>query len=305
MKIFIAGATGVLGRRVVPSLADAGHDVVALARSDAKAEGLRAQGASTLAVDLFDAAAVASAVRDSDVVINLATAIPPASQMLRRSAWRTTDRLRSDASRNLVDAALGTGASRYIQEALGFVYPDHGSAWIDEDTALDAPAYTRAVLAAEQQTRRFADGGGTGIALRFGLFYCADSSQTRELVALTRRGWLPMPGRGGAYQSWVHVNDAASAVVAALDAPSGAYNVVEDHPLTNDDHATELGELVGRRLRRPPTWLAVGPLRLQARSQRVANRRFRVATGWRPVFGSRRQGWTEVLERLAAAPAHV
>jgi nucleoside-diphosphate-sugar epimerase len=305
MKIFVAGATGVLGQRVVPALVAAGHEVAAVARTTSKADCLRSQGAAPIAVDLFDPVEVAAAVGDSEVVMNLATAIPPTSQMLRRSAWRTTDRLRTEASRNLVDAALQVGASRYVQEALGFVYADHGPAWIDEETPLDAPAYTAAVVVAEQQAQRFTERGGTGIVLRFGLFYCADSSQTRELVALVRRGWLPMPGRGGACQSWVHVDDAAAAVAAALHAPGGVYNVVEDVPLTNEDHAAVLGELVGRRLRRPPASLAVGPLRLQTRSQRVLNRRLREATGWRPAFGSRRDGWTEVLERLAAAPVRV
>jgi len=305
MRIFVAGATGVLGHRVVPGLIAAGHDVTAVARTPARAHQLRTQGASPTAVDLFDAAAVATAVRGSDAVMNLATAIPPMGRMLRRSAWEMTDRLRTDASRNLVDAALAAGAQRYIQEALGFVYPDRGAAWIDEDTALTAPPYARAVLTAEAQARRFDAGHGTGIALRFGLFYSADSEQTRQMLAMARRGWLPLPGRGGAFRPWVHVDDAASAVVAALDAPGGVYNVVEDRPLTNDGHASVLGGLVGRRLRRPPAWLAVGPLRLQTRSLRVSNRRLRDATGWRPSYASLREGWSEILPRLTTVAADV
>ncbi|HSJ43198.1 MAG TPA: NAD(P)-dependent oxidoreductase [Euzebyales bacterium] len=305
MRIFVAGATGVLGRRVVPGLIAAGHDVDAVARNPAKAEQLRTQGASPIAVDLFDAAAVATAVRGSDAVVNLATAIPPMGRMLRRSAWEMTDRLRTDASRNLVDAALATGARRYVQEALGFVYPDRGSAWIDEDTALAPAPFARAVLSAEAEARRFGADGGTGIALRFGLFYSADSEQTRQIASGARGGWLALPGRGDAYRPWVHVDDAATAVVVALDAPGGVYNVVDDHPLTNDEHASVLGELVGRRLRRPPSWLAVGPLRLLTRSLRVSNRRLRDATGWRPAYASLREGWDEVLARLGAVTAGV
>lgn len=299
MRIFVAGGTGVLGGRVVPALVDAGHEVTAVARSVPTAERLRAQGATPRPVDLFDRAAVMAAVHGSHAVLNLATAIPPASRMLRPSAWATTDRLRTEASRNLVDAALETGAQRYVQEALAFVYPDRGDDWIDEGTPLASPAYTRSVLEAEAQARRFDASGGTGIALRFGLFYCADSAQTRQLVAMARNGWLALPGRGAAFRSWVHVDDAGSAVVAALDAPGGAYNVVEDDPLTNDGHTALLGEILGRRVRRPPTWLAVGPLRLQTRSLRVSNRRLREATGWRPVRPSLREGWAEVLRHLA------
>jgi len=305
MRIFVAGATGVLGRRVVPGLIAAGHDVAAVARTPARADQLRTHGASPIAVDLFDAAAVAAAVRGSDAVINLATAIPPTGRMLRRSAWKMTGRLRTDASRNLVDAALATGGERYVQEALGFVYPDRGSAWIDEDTALAPPPYTRAVLQAEAQARRFDAGDGTGIALRFGLFYSADSEQTRQVLSMARRGWLALPGPGSAYRPWVHVDDAATAVVAALKAPGGVYNVVEDHPLTNDEHAGVLGELIGRRLHRPPSWLAFGPLRLQTRSLRVSNRRLRDTTGWRPSYASLREGWSEILPQLTTVAADV
>lgn len=297
MKIFVAGATGVLGRRVVPALVDLGHPVTGVARSARKADQLRAQRATPVSVDLFDPAAVAAAVTGSDVVINLATSIPPFHRMLRRSAWAMTDRLRTEAARNLVDAALQTGASRYVQEALAFVYPDRGATWIDEDTPLVAPAYARAVLEAEAQARRFDGGDGTGIALRFGLFYSADSEQTQQLLAMARRGWLPLPGPGSAFRPWIHTDDAAAAVVAALDAPGGVHNVVEDHPLTNDEHVEVLGGVVRRRLRRPPPWLAIGPLRLQARSLRVSNRRLRDTTAWRPTF-SRREGWDRVVARL-------
>ncbi len=141
--------------------------------------------------------------------------------------------------------------------------------------------------------------------MRFGLFYCADSPQTRDMAALARRGWLAMPGPGDAYQSWVHVDDAASGVVAALRVPSGAYNVVEDHPLTNRDHGRVLAELVGRRVRLPPSPLAVGPLRLQKRSQRVSNHRLRDASTWRPTFPSREAGWADVFRRLGDVPTHV
>lgn len=304
MKIFVAGATGVLGRRVIPALVALGHDVTGVARGSAKAEQLRAQGAAPVAVDVFDVAAVRTAVAGSDAVINLATAIPPTSRMAWPPAWEMTSRLRTEASRNLVDAALATGATRYLQEALGFVYPDRGAAWITEEMALDPPPYTRSVLAAEAQARRFDVDNGTGIALRFGLFYSADSEQTRQVLSMARNGFLPLPGRGGAYRPWVHVDDAAAGVVAALDAPGGTYNVVEDHPLTNDEHASVLGELVGRRLRRPPSWLAVGPLRLQTRSLRVSNRRLRDATGWRPSYPSLREGWNEVLAHLRPVTAH-
>lgn len=304
MRIFIAGATGVLGRRVVPRLTGDGHRVTGVARNAQKAAALRAHGATPIQVDLFDPQAVRDAVYGSEVVMNLATAIPPTSQMLRRSAWRETDRLRSEASRNLVDAALATDAPRYVQESLGFVYPDRGAAWIGEDVAMQAPDYAAAVVEAEAQARRFSAAGGIGVALRFGLFYAADSPQSRDMLRVARKGLLPLPGRDDGYQPWVHTDDAAAAIAAVVTAPAGAYNVVEDHPLTNADHAQALGGLLGRRVRRLPAWLGLtGPLQLQARSQRVSNRRLRDVTGWRPTHPSRREGWAAVLAEIAAVPA--
>jgi nucleoside-diphosphate-sugar epimerase len=302
MRIFIAGATGVLGRRVVPPLIAAGHTVTAVARTERKAAALRSQGARPVAVDLFDPAAVAVALDGNDVVMNLATAIPPTSRMLRRSAWDATDRLRREASANLVDGALTAGAGRYVQEALAFMYADHGDRWIDEDVPLDPLPYAAAVLDAEAHAGRFRAGGGAAVVLRFGMFYAADSAQTRDMVAMIRHGLLPLPGASGAYQPWVHVDDAGAAVVTAVDAPDGTYHVVEDEPLTSAEHVALLGDLVGRRVRRPPTWLAVGPMALAERSQRVSNRRLRSATAWTPAYGRRRDGWAQVLGALAREP---
>ena len=302
MRIFIAGATGVLGRRAVPALTAAGHTVTAVARGDAKAADLRRQGAHPVAVDLFDPAAVTAAAAGADVVVNLATAIPSTRRMLRRSAWHTTDRLRREAAANLVDAALATGTARYVQEALGFMYADHGDRWIDEDAPLDPLPYADAVRDAEAQAHRFGAHGGTAVVLRFGMFYAADARQIRDMVGMIRRGLLPLPGPGDAYQPWVHVDDACAPVVTAVDATGGTYHVVEDEPLTSRDHAAVLSDLVGRRVRRPPAWLAVGTLALARRSQRVSNRRLRTATSWRPTYGLRRDGWSQVLHALAREP---
>lgn len=291
MRIFIAGATGVLGRRVVPALSAAGHDVTAVARSADR----DAQGAAPVRVDLFDRDAVRAAAAGSDAVINLATAIPSTGRMLRRSAWRMTDRLRTEAAGNLVDAALAAGAQRYVQEALAFVYPDRGAAWIDEDTPLDPAPYAAAVGQAEAHARRFAASGGAGVALRFGMFHAPDSGQTQDLVRALRYGVVALPERPDAYRPWIHVDDAAAAVSAALDAPSGAYNVVEDQPLTGREHLDLLHTLVGRRLWRFPSALAIGLLRFQLRSLRVSNRRMRDATAWRPAY-DRCGGWLDVLQ---------
>lgn len=293
MKIFVAGATGVLGRRVVPRLVTAGHTVTAVARGPHKAAGPAAQGATPVEVDLFDPGAVADAVAGHAAVVNLATAIPPSARMGQPSSWTTNTRLRSEASANLVDAALATGAQRYVQEALAFTYGDHGARWITEDTAITPPPLVAAVTVAEANARRF-DDHAAGVVLRFGVLYSADSGLTRDLLDRARDGMLAMPGHDDTYQSWIHADDAATAVVAALDVPGGVYNVVEDEPLTSAEHTEVLSALLGRRLGRPR-----GGGGMFAESQRVSNRRLREAGGWRPRFPSRRDGWPAVLADIA------
>lgn len=304
VKIFVAGATGVLGRRVVPLLVAGGHSVSAVARDQRKSATLVHQGATPVEVDLFDATHVAHAVLGHAAIVNLATAIPPAAQMTQPSAWDTNTRLRTEASRNLVDAALAAGAQRYIQEAVAFQYHDHGSEWIAEDAPVRPSPTVAPVKVAEANARRFDDRSEAGVVLRFGIFYSADSVLTRGILELAQGGILAMPGRDDSYQPWIHVDDAASAVVAALDAPGGVYNVVEDHPMTNAEHAAVLGELLGRQLVRPPELMADGTSEF-ARSQRVSNGRIRDASGWRPRFPSRRAGWSAVLADLRGerAPA--
>jgi uncharacterized protein YbjT (DUF2867 family) len=132
MRIFIAGATGVIGRRAVDEAVAAGHEVTAVARSRAKADRLRAAGATPIQVDLFHPDGVRAAVDGHDAVVNLATRIPPLGRMVFEASWADNDRLRREASRVLVDAALATGASRYVQESVWLLYADGGDRWLDE-----------------------------------------------------------------------------------------------------------------------------------------------------------------------------
>jgi nucleoside-diphosphate-sugar epimerase len=300
MRIFVAGATGVLGRRAVALLVAAGHEVTAVARTDAKASLLRRLGAQPVAVDLFDSAAVKAAVEGHDVVCNLATHIPPTAKAALPGAWSENDHVRTEISRNLVDAALATAASRYIQESITFLYEDGGDAWLDEDSPLILVGHVKSVLAAEGEARRFTEGGGAGVVLRFGLFHGFDSPTTADAVRLARHGVAATLGAADGYLSFITTDDAAAAVVAALAAPAGTYNVVDDEPLTRSQHAIALGEAVGRgHLRLPPAIAAkVGGSKtsLLARSQRVSNDRFREATGWRPAYRSAREAWPMIVE---------
>lgn len=303
VKIFVAGATGVLGRRAVNLLVDAGHDVTGVARSDAKAEVLRGLGASPARIDVFDAFAVHHAVAESDVVMNLATHIPPPMKSGLRGAWKQNDRLRAEASRNLVDAAISVGAKRYMQESIALFYVDRGAAEIDEDVPLDLPTNAATVAEAEAQAMRFAP-HGAAVVLRFGMFYAPDATHTKTQLRTAKLGFSPFFGSEDGYQAMIHLDDAASAVLAALQAPTGEWNVVDDEPITRKEAAEALAVALGRRRLRalPKALTKVGGDVFTAltRSQRVSNRRFKDATGWAPSYPSVREGFGTVAGPVGA-----
>lgn len=303
MKIFVAGGTGVIGRRAVPLLVEAGHDVTVVARSTAKAEWVADRHATPAAIDVWDPDQLRGALAGHDVVINLTTAIPPSSRALLPGAWRENDRIRRELSRLLVDAALEAGATRYVQESIAFIYRDGGDRWLDEDAPMDAADQTATTLDAEGQCARFADGGGDGVVLRFGQFIDPPSTGA-ELVDFARRGRLPMFGRPTDYVSLLHSADTGSAVAAALDAPTGTYNVVEGDPRRRGEHAEALGVLLGRRVKLMPRLMGKLPrLRVLARSQRISNRRFRETAGWAPRWNADPAGWESLIQERETASA--
>ncbi len=305
MRVFVAGGTGVIGRRTVEELIAAGHDVSAVARTEEKADRLRAQGARPVMVDLFDAEDVAGVVRGHEALVNLATHIPPANRAAFRRAWRENDRLRAEASRHLADAAAATGAEVLVQESVALLYADGGDAWLGEDADVEPTVFTRSAVDAERHAESFAETGpGRAVVLRFAQFVAGDSGHIQQLLGLVRRGILPLIGRPDGYESFVHADDAARAVVAALDCPSGTYNVAESSPLTRQEHAAAFSEALGRPVRLPPGWVGGLPrLDHVARSRRVSNHAFREATGCAPVHENMVPVWTSLL-RPEGVEAH-
>jgi nucleoside-diphosphate-sugar epimerase len=302
MKIFVTGATGVIGRRAVPLLIAAGHRVTAVGRTPEKRAALERLGAETAAVDLFDVGAVRAAVAGHEAVCNLATHIPPSSRVFLPGAWRENDRIRSVASANLVEAALAGGAERFIQESFGLIYPDRGDEWIDETVPLQPARYNRSVIDAERAAERFNQAGGTAVVLRFAGFYGPDSGMLLDLIKLVRKGWVPLPSSPEAFISSVSHDDAATAVVAALGVPAGVYNVVDDEPLRRREYFGSLAAALGvKPPKLPPAWMArlMGSLgEMLARSERISNRKLRAASGWAPKVPSVREGWRTIAEEL-------
>lgn len=299
MKVFVAGGTGVLGRRFVPALVARGDEVTVLVRSAAKEEAVRRAGARPVQVSLFDREGLFGAVGGHDVVINVATSIPPLTRAARSSAWEMNDRIRSKGSRNLVDAALAADIGRFVQESVTFLYVDGGSAWLHEEHPVRPTSITASALVAEDQVRRLAAQGAEAVILRFGALYGPDSHHTLAVLRLARLGLGVTPGPRTAYLSSVTTDDAAAAVLAvATAAAPGTYNVVDDEPLTREEFDRVLARAVGReRLRSMPAWaMQLGGDKLEhvSRSQRVANQALRTATTWTPRCRSVREGMAVV-----------
>lgn len=298
MKLFVTGGTGVLGRPTVAALVSAGHEVRAVCRRDDAAAALRAQGVEPVAVDLFDADAVKAATAGSDAILHLATSIPPVSKAARRSSWATNNRLRTEATRHLADAARVHGVARFVKESITFMYADAGERWIDEDAALLADlALLGATREGEETVLGLQPDGCAATVLRFGLFYGAAGNRgTDEMLRIARYRRSTIAGSSAAFMSSIHVVDAAQAVVAALGAPPGLYNACDDEPLTRGDYLDAFARAFGTSKVRP---IPSGVLRLAGgksaaalvASQRCSNRRFREASGWAPRYPSAREGW--------------
>lgn len=295
MRVFVTGATGAIGSYAVPALIAAGHQVSALARTDAKAQQLQRQGATPVSVSLFDRGALAAEFTDHDAVVNLASALPPAHRFLLRSAWETCQRVRTEGSAAVVEAALTASISRLVQESVVMLYADNGADWITEDHPVDQIPVARGNHAAEANARRFATSGGEAVILRFGLFCGRGAEHSEQIMAMARRHIGFQAGRPDSYVSSIHLHDAATAVVAALDAPAGLYNVVDDEPVTARDNAAAMADAV-----HAPPWMHL-PGRAAmllgerttslTRSLRVSNARLREATAWAPEYPSVREGY--------------
>ncbi len=197
----------MLGRALRPLAETAGHELATPGREE---------------LDLFDPAAVAAAVRDVDGLLHLATRIRPLEQISDPDAWRENDRLRADASRILVDAAIAAGVAVYVQPSVTFVYPPNGP--VSEETPVrEVSPMLQSMLAAEQQTERFARAGGRGVVLRLGLL---DGPGTGEYPPLAELG------------ATLHVSDAGRALLSGLSLPSGVYNVCRDGERVSNERFT-------------------------------------------------------------------
>ncbi len=309
MKVFVAGASGAIGRPAVRRLVAAGHEVTGMTRRQERAAEIRAAGAQTVVCDAFDAAGLEAAVREAapEAVVHLLTAIPARMNFrAKESPLAATNRLRGEGTRNLVAAAKAAGARRLVAESVAFLYAPTGGAIKDEEAPLfaDAPRPFDDTVAALEDLERQATGadGIEGLVLRFGQLYGpgtyfgAGGSQTEEV--LKRR--LPIVGEGGAVFSFIHVEDAAAATAAAVEGGApGAYNVVDDEPAPMSEWVPAFAEALGAKPpRRVPVWLArlvagAGGAVFATETRGASNEKAKRELGWQPSHPSWREGFRD------------
>jgi nucleoside-diphosphate-sugar epimerase len=303
MKVFIAGASGVLGRRLVRQFVARGHSVIGQVRSPKAEIAVREAGGEPRHADLFDAQSLAKAAEGCDTVIHAATAIP-VKQKTIPADWAMNDHIRRKGTRCLTEAAAKISAKTYLQQSIAWVARpkkdespfDEVSPTVPEPTiqsAIDAEAIAREAESAE---------GFTVLILRGGFFYDSESAHTRMLADALRKRQMPIIGSGNAVWAMIHTEDAASAYVAAAEKPrSGVWHIVDNELVTVRTFLETFAERLGApRPRRVPVWLASWLAGEQAvtyftKSTRTTNARFRGDFGWAPRYPAYREGLDQII----------
>ena len=309
MRVFICGATGVLGRRVVGRLSESGHVVVGLSRSEANTDWLSQQGAEPRAGDLFDREKMYSLTSDCDAILHLATAIPTKSRTTPAD-WKTNDLIRREGTRILVDAAIRNQCRLYVQQSLTLIYGQRNGDWVDEQAAI--PDQQPSILDSALDMERFVQDAIDqhdlpAIILRFGSFYSHDSAQTQAMLQMIQKGFFPIVGGGRDYWNIINVEDAAEAVLKAVENHEAGlgriFNVCDDEPVQYGELVSYIADTLGaRKPMRVPR--IVAKLMLGSHvfaaifaSARCRNRLIKEKLDWTPHFPTYREGYRAEIDR--------
>jgi nucleoside-diphosphate-sugar epimerase len=310
MRVFVAGASGAIGTRLVPQLLDRGHEVIGTSRSPGNAERIRALGAEPMALDLLDAHAVRQAVLETepDAIVHQATAL--ADVRFSRNLDRTfaqTNRLRREGTDALLAAAREAGVPRFLAQSFAnFRYAREGGPVKTEDDPLDpTPVETMRETSAAMTYLDEAVLAAGGIALRYGSFYGAANDGLLEPV---RKRQFPIVGTGGGVSSFIHLADAAAATVLALEQDGPAvYNIVDDEPAPVREWLPVLASALGAKPPRHfPVWLArlfagEAGVMLGTEARGASNVKAKRELGWRLRHPSWRQGFAVAYSKPPAA----
>ena len=314
MKVFVAGATGAVGRPLVSALIAAGHSVVGLTRTAANAEVVKRMGAAPVIADGLDAAAIHTAIGASqpDAIIHEMTDLAGASDLRRFDrTFASSNELRTRGTDILLAAAREYGVKRFIaQSYCGWNYARVGGPIKTETDALDAdpPAEFRAALKAIKHLEQAVTGSSNpqGIVLRYGSFYGPGTGMlSRVMVEQLRRRRVPLIGDGAGWWSFVHVDDAAAATVKALERgkPGSIYNITDDEPAQVREWLPALANMLGAaRPFRLPAWIArivAGEhlVLMMTQARAGSNAKARAELGWMPAHSSWREGFSEIARQ--------
>ena len=281
MRVLVVGATGVLGRQVLPRLLERGHTVRAVVRRAEQAAVLARLGIESVPGDILDAASLGLATTGCDAVLHLATAIPRPGGA---QDWRLNDLIRREGTRLLLAAATGAGVRRHVQQSITFLYGDQGARIADESTPLQ-PAPLIQSAADMEALVQAAPASLEWCILRGGSFYGPGTGREEAWRQAAREGSLRLPGDGTGLLSLIHVVDMARAVVLAAEAAPvrAIYNVVDDEPVTY----RQLYGHVAAQVEGPEPTLG-GETILP--SLGCANARLKAALGWSPAYPTYRSG---------------
>ncbi|HET9287540.1 MAG TPA: NAD(P)-dependent oxidoreductase [Gaiella sp.] len=307
MRVFVAGATGAIGTRLVPRLVESGHHVIGTSRSREKAERLAAQGAEPVVLDLLDARAVREALAAArpDAIVHQATSLAGGLDIKHFDrSFAQTNRLRVEGTDALLAAARAAGVERFVaQSYAGWPSGRGGGEVVTEQEPLDPdplPEMRGTLDAIRHLEETVVEAGG--LALRYGGFYGSPDDVQLEPV---RKRQFPIVGDGGGVWSFVHLDDAAAATVLALErGDPGVYNVVDDDPAPVREWLPALAEAIGAKPpRHVPTWLArilageVGVMML-TESRGASNAKAKRELGWTLRYPSWREGFTAAYARV-------
>jgi nucleoside-diphosphate-sugar epimerase len=311
MRIFLAGATGAIGGRLVPLLLEAGHEVTGTTRSPAKADMLRAAGAEPVIADGLDRDAIVAAIAAArpDAIVHQLTALGDLTSLRNLDgAFALTNRLRTEGTDNLLAGAREAGTRRFVAQSFtGWPYARTGGPVKTEDDPLDpdpVPSMSKTLAAIRRLEQTVTQAGG--IALRYGGFYGPGTGLTPggDQVELIRKRRFPIVGDGGGVWSFIHIDDAAAATLAAHErgTPGAIYNVVDDDPAPVREWLPALAAAAGAKPpRRLPRWLArvvagesVATMMTEIRG--ASNAKAKRELGWEPAHPSWREGFRAALQ---------
>jgi nucleoside-diphosphate-sugar epimerase len=310
MRVFVVGASGAIGTRLVPQLLDRGHEVIGTATSPERAERVSALGAEAIVLDLLDPRAVREAVLAAkpEAIVHEATALANLSDFKHFDrSFAQTNRLRTEGTDALLAAAREAGVRRFVAQSYASArYAREGGPVKTEDDPLEPnpPEAARESWNAMVHLDRVVTEAG-GIALRYGVFY---GEPDDKLVETVRKRLWPIVGNGGGVTSFIHLDDAAAATVLALDREGPAiYNIVDDEPAPAREWLPEVAKILGAKPpRRFPTWLArlfagEAVVMMGTESRGASNAKAKRELGWTLRYPSWRQGFADLYAKPTAA----